>query len=270
MLSNKLALKLNVLLAKTEHAASQYKKLIGDYLVFFKSKQGEFKGVKKTYTVREGIIDEPSMRGTVKVVTTVGEKLEWLEENTAEYIDNLFAVESTNASLVAKSSLIVNGLNFGELTSLELLRLKSLLEAGDLEKMYAELPVRSDAEEWNDTTEEMYQNRKVSESPKLSGVKKSVMKEAYILKDPNVDNLKDMSRYTPQVQTKDTIIELGDYTVQHFSGETTHLDRANILKRRSQLLNATIEALKKANDVEIVPSAFTAAKLFGFLHRGKI
>lgn len=267
---NKLALKLNVLLGKTEHSASQYKKLISDYLVFFKSKQGEFKGIKKTYTQREGTVDEPQMRGTIKVVTTVGDKLKWLEENAAEYIDGLFAVEHTNASGSAKATLIVGDINFGEMSTLELLRLKSLLESGDLEKMYAELPVRSDAEEWDRTEEEMYAGRDIWEQPKLSGVKKSIMKEAYILKDPNAEFIKDSGRYTPQVQTKDTILELGDYTIQHFSGETTHLERATILKRRSLLLSGVIEALKKANDVETVPSTFTAAKLFGYIHRGKI
>lgn len=127
-------LKLNVLLAKTEHSASQFKKLIQDYVGFFKGKQGEFKGVKKTYSPKEGTIDEPSMRSSVSVVTTVGEKLQWLEETSQEHIDNLFSVEATNASGKAVADLTVDGISFGSLSSLELLRLKSLLESGDLEQ----------------------------------------------------------------------------------------------------------------------------------------
>lgn len=262
-------LKLNVLLAKSEHAAGQFKRMLSDYVAFFKTKQGEFKGVKKTYAPKEGTVDEPTMRANVSVVTTTEEKLQWLEDTAKEYIDNLFSTEATNASGSVKAALTVDGVDFGHLSSLELLRLKSLLESGDLEQLYANIPVRSDAEIWNKTNAGQYQGRNVYESPLQSGVKKSLTKESYILSDPNIGYLKDTSKYVPQVSTKDTVLELGEYTVQHFSGESTHRERAEILKRRSKLLSAVIEALKIANEAEAIPSTITAAKLFGYLHKGK-
>ena len=63
---------------------------------------------------------------------------------------------------------------------------------------------------------------------------------------------------------------MGDYTVQTFSGEFTHKERAEILRRRSELLSAIVEALKIANEVESVSSNMTADKLFKFLHKGEI
>ena len=262
-------IKMNALLAKTDHLASSYKKGIEEYVTFFKKKQGSFKGEKKTYAAKEGTIDIPSERRNEKVVSTVKEQLDWLTETSEEYINALFAQEATNASGTPKAIVMVDGVEFGEFSSLELLRLKSLLESGTLEEMYKNIPVRSDSEEWKEVTEEMYQGRQIFESPKMSGIKKSTTKESYILQDPNVSSGK-TDNYVPQIAQKDTITELGDYTHQRFSGEWSHRERAELLRRRTKLLSGVIEALKSANDVEAVTSQMNAGKLFGYLHSGKI
>lgn len=262
--------KLNTLLAKTDHLATSYKNSIKDYLHFFKDKQSAFKGEKKTYEPKPGTIDVISERGNKIVVTTVDEKLDWLKETNSEYIDSLFSQEATNASGLAKAKLIVEGVEFGEFSSLELLRLKSLIENGDIEQMYSNIPVRGDDEDWNKTSEDQYKSRNVYESKKQEGVRKSITKESYIISDPNVKELKDSSSYKPQVATKDTVTELGDYTYQKFSGEWSHRERAELLRRRTKLLSAVIEALKISNEAEAISSNMTADKLFGYLHTGKI
>ena len=259
---------MNVLLAKTDHLASSFKKGLSEYAKFFRDKQGSFKGQKNTYSPKDGTIDLPSERKNELVVTTVSEKLDYLVDSSKEYIDALFSQEKTNASSGAVTELIVDGVSFGRYTALELLRLKSLLESGDLESMYSNIPVRSDSEIWSETVNEMYVGREIFESEIVKGTKKSTMKEDYILVDPNLANIKD-GKYTPIMSKKDTIIDLGDYTFQRFSGEYTHRQRAEILKRRTKMLTATIEALKVINDTESVASDMTADKLFGYLHEGK-
>ncbi len=258
--------KLNVLLALTDHLAGVFKKGIDEYIKFFKGAQGAFKGEKKTYTPKPGTMDEPNERGFKRVITTVREKLDYLVSSSEEYIDALFAQEKTNSSGLAKAQLVVDGEDFGELSSLELLRLKSLLETGSLKEMYENLPVRNDDEIWTPTTAEDYTDREIFESASRSGVKKTTVKESFILPDPNIDKV-DGAKYVPQLSSKDTVMELGDYTHQRFSGEFSHRQRANILKRRSRLLAAVIAALKVANDVEAVPSTVTAARIFGYLHK---
>ncbi len=268
-----MSLKLNVLLAKTEHAAAIFKKMVAEYTNFFKKEQGQFRGAKRTYEARPGVVDDPSMRGITKVVTTVKEKLVWFEENAAEFINHTFSVEATNASGKARAKLVVvdggSTYDFGELSSLELLRLKSFLESSDLEPMYAAIPVRSDAEIWAATQDSEYAGRDIFESPLQKGIKKSIFKEAYILQDPNIKELRDAAKYVPQVAQKDSVLELGDYTAQLFSGESTHRDRAEILQRRSKFLAAVIEALKIANEAEVVTSSLTAEKIFSYLHGKK-
>lgn len=261
--------KLNVLLAKTDHLASVFKKGLEDYLRFFKSSQGAFKGEKKTYEPRSGTIDLPGEKLNKLVVTTVDEKLNYLAENSKDYIDALFSQEKTNASGLATADLKVGDIAFGTFTSMELLRLKSLLELGNFKEMYENIPVREDSETWKKTANEMYVNRSIFESNLREGVLKSTLKESYILPDPNIGKVNDL-RYTPQVAMRDSVHELGDYTLQRFTGEMSHVERAMILQRRSKLLTAVIEALKVSNDVEAIPSDMTSAKLFGYLHTGVI
>ncbi len=191
-------LKLNVLLAKTDHLASSFKKAVEDYIKFFKHNQGSFKGEKKTFEPRTGVVDNPNERKNELVVTTVGEKLHWMEETFSEYFDALFSQEKTNSSGVAKAALVVEGENWGEFTSLELLKLKSTLEAGTIDEMYRTIPVRPDNEIWAKSENEMYIDRDIYETELFKGVSKTTVKEPYILLDPNLDKVKN-GNYQPEV-----------------------------------------------------------------------
>lgn len=260
-------MKLSVLLAKTDHTGSQFKELVKDYHKFFESHQGQFKGVRKTYTPKEGTIDDPNMRSLVKVVTTVDEKLNWLEDVASEHIDNLFSLEATNAANVAKAHLVVGGVDFGMLSSLELLRLKSFVESGELDNMYSKIPVRSDAENWSVSSVEGFDRPGIFAQELEKGTKKGIFKETIILVDPNAQYTG--GKHAPVTGTKDTVVEYGDYTLQKFSGEWSHAQRAELLKRKSALLVAIKAALEEANTAEQVNSTITGKKLFDYLHRGK-
>lgn len=262
-------MKLNALLARTDSLAASFKKGIVEYAKFFKDKQGAFKGERKTYTPRPETIDYPGERGVTLVQTTVAEKLKYLVDDSKDYIDALFAQERTNATGLATADVVVDGqIVFPGLTTAELLRLKTILSNTDLDTMYASLPVRSDAEQWDKVTndEAFEASRGLYESPIQEGTRKSTIKETYILSDPNVSQLKDTSKYVPLTAVRDTPMELGDYTFQKFSGETTQTVRAGILQRKKKLLTAVTEALKQANEVEATTSVVTAEKVFGYLH----
>jgi len=259
--------KLYGLLAVTDSLAVSFKNMLKDYINFFKNNQGAFTGEKKTYTPAGDAVDEPKHRGNRLVQTTVDEKFEWFVENTEKYLKTLFDQEATNASGMAVADLIVDGKDFGTYSSLELLRLKSILENGDLLAMYGLIPVRSDAEEWNKTVEENYKDRAIYENPMLSWDNKTTEKESYILTDPNLDKIGDKN-YTPQLGTKNTTRLLGHGTTQKFSGEWSQRQRATALKRIKLFHIGVVEALKKANDVEIRSSVFDPKKFFDYINQG--
>ena len=257
--------RLNVLLGKTDYLASSFNAMIKDFGKFFQKSQGAFLGEKRTYSPKEGTVDEPGKRKNTMVQTTVVEKIAWFMDGSRDYIDSLFSVEKTNSSGNAKAELIVDGDSWGTFTSLELLRLKSVIENSDLKSMFENMPVRSDSANWTKSDNEMYVDRDVYESDLLEGVEKTTVKETYVLEDPNIGKLKDQSSYSPQLAQKHTVEELGDYTHQVFSGETSQRRKAIILKRRSSLLASIIESLKMCNEADSIKSELTSDLIFGYL-----
>ncbi len=253
-------MKLFTILAKTELLSVGFKNMKKDYIQFFKNKQTAFRGIRKTYAASEGAIDEPAKREYKAVITTANEKLDYFVEHTTDYINNLFSLEKTNATGKAVAPLIVDGKKWGDFTSLELMRLKSLIDDQDFKNLYGQLPVREETKIWvlsdvpNIWIDELqhYQNT-------------TTEKEQYILNDPNLDKI-DGAKYSPQVAVKETKKILGLGTQQNFSGEMSHLQRAKILANLARLQVAVLEALKQANDCEVVESEMTAKKLFDFLH----
>ncbi len=212
-------IKLNVLLAVTDTLRTKYKNMVADYSRFFAKSQGAFQGVKNTYVAKDGMIDDPSKRGYQKIQTTVDEKLNYFLIEAKEFINCLFSQERTNALGLAKAELIVDEGSWGEFTSLELLRLKSLLESGDLgdiKGMFEKIPVRSDSVIWNKTESEEYEGRNIWENERVENVARTTEKESYILKDPNVA-AGNIDNYVPQVAVKTKSIDIGDYTHQFFS-----------------------------------------------------
>jgi hypothetical protein len=253
--------KLFTILAKTELLSVSFKNMKKDYIQFFTKKQGAFKGLRKTYVPSEGALDEPSRREFRPVVTTVAEKLKYFEENTSEYLDNLFSLEATNASGIAKAELIVDGVSWGFLSSLELMRLKSLIEDQDFKNMYASLPVREETKIWRASAD--LSNVWVDELQKYQNT--TTEKEQYILNDPNLAKI-DGAKYSPSIAVKETKKILGDGTTENYSGEISHVERAKILVNLAKLQVAVLEALKKANDCVPIQSEMTAQKLFDYLH----
>jgi len=267
MTKTKQGLKLNVLLAVTDALRSKYKNMVSDFTKFFNKSQGSFVGGRNTYVAKEDAVDDPSKRGYQQIVTTVDEKFRYFIKESEEFVNALFSQEKTNSDGIASAPLIVNGKQWGIFTSLELLRLKSLLEASDLGNltgMLDTIPVRADSQIWNPTKAEEYENRAIWETELISGISRTTVKEEYILHDPNIAAGK-VSNYSPQVAVKTTTLEIGDYTSQHFSGQWSHRERAGALKRKNDLLIAVIQALKECNDCEIVKSGLTADKIFGYI-----
>ena len=261
-------MKLNVLLAITDTLRVKFKNMVADHTKFYSKSQGFFLGERSTYVPKEDAVDEPTKRKYTRVVTTVDEKIEYFIKEAGEFVNALFSQEKTNSLGLAKAELSVNGTSWGEFTSLELLRLKALLESADLgklEEMLATIPVRSDSQIWTKCPLDEYSDRNIWESPLVTGVSRTTLKEEYILEDPNLSK---GVAYTPKVAVRTKSQEIGDYSLQSFSGEWSHRERAGALKRRGDLLVAVAKALKECNDCEAVSSDLTASKIFGFIFKG--
>lgn len=262
-------MKMNTLLAKVEHSAASFNRMIGDYYAFFNKKQGMFEGIKKTFKPRDGYLEDARYMGNVKVATTVDEKLDWFEENAIPHLKDVFSIESTNSKGANKVELKVGDISFGFLSALDLMRLKTLLTKKEWEQMYENIPVRSDSEVWEACTDSEYAGREVYQTPMIAGVTRTTESEEVILKDPNLDPSKLPANYNAKVSIKKRTVETGDYTLQKFTGEWTQRQRAELLRRRSQLLAAVTEALKEVNDVDTEKPNLNVDALISFLHKGE-
>jgi hypothetical protein len=264
-----MAQKMNTLLAKVEHGTSRFSKMISDYCQFFKNKQGAFSGVKKTFVPRDGYAEDSRYISNIQVTTTVGEKLNWFEQQVIPYLKDVFTIEATNSKGAQKIELVVEGVSFGFLTALDLMRLKSILSKKEWDEMYIMIPVRSDAEVWEDCTNSEYEGREIFQTPMASGVTRTTETEEVILKDPNLDPQNLPANYNARTTIKKKTVETGDYTLQNFTGAWTQRQRAELLRRRSQILAAIVEALKEVNDVPAEQENLNVEGLINFLHYGK-
>lgn len=257
--------KMNTLLAVTAGGQSGFKAALKDFYEFFKRGQGAFIGEKKTYEAADDTVDDPSKRGNTLVQTTVDEKLQWLKVGQAEALNEVFTVEKANANNIT-AELVVNEKSWGELTTLELLRLKGVLEDTTLSSMLSVIPVRSDSEEWATTSAEQYKGRNgIFESPLMTGESKTTDKETYILTDPNIAKLKDGVVYTPLTASKNTVRVLGISTHQRFTGEWSQRQKAELIRKRNVLYKAVIETLKVANDTEVMQESKLGTQLLDYL-----
>lgn len=260
---------MNVLLASVDHSASVYNKEVAEYGEYFRKSQSAFRGEKKTFTPREGYNEDPSKMGTVNVQTTVNEQFDWFTNIAKTYLTELFQVEATNSVGAKKVELVVDGISFGELTALDLMRLKNVLTSKELVTMYERIPVYSDSEVWTPSTDPNYNGRDVLETAMVKGVTRTTETEERILKDPNIDPANLPANYRAAVVSVRKTVETGDYTHQKFTGEWSQKQKADLLNRRSKLLKAVIAALKEVNDQEVVPENLEVGKLLDYIHYGK-
>lgn len=243
-------LKMNVLLAQTDTAQAEYNRSLQSQSKRFKNETNLFEGVRKTYTPKGDNPVKENMQGFSRVVFTVDEALRPFIETMKKFWKLQFAEEATNSKGAAKVELKVNGHSFGMLTAYDLMRLKNFLQSKELRTMLDLIPTRTDTKVWEKSTDEDNKDRSIYEQPISKSVDKTTEKEEVILRDPNLDPAHIPSGYTPRTTIKSKVVELGDSTIQYFSGEWSTEQKNRLIVRLNQLLAAVITALKEVNDVE--------------------
>lgn len=261
-------MKMNTLLAKVDHVSSSATAMIRDYASFFKTKQGAFRGEKNTYSAVNGYDERPERNTQTRVQTTVQEKLDWFEEKYIPYLKELFSIESTNSGGAYRIDLIVDGISFGKLSAIELMRLRNIITGRELNSMYENIPVRSDAKIYEECTDAQYEGREIFQTPVLKSDERTTEKEEVILKDPNLDPQHLPANYRAQTTVKSKTVKVAETTHQEFTGEWTQRKRAELLRRKSALLNAITVALKEVNEIEAKESNLNVDALMSYLHYG--
>jgi hypothetical protein len=259
-MSNK---KLAVSLGLRDKVEKDNTNMLNDMTAKFKNDQGKFLGFRNEYTALTGHPDDPTQRKSQVVVATVKEQLDWFKEHTKEYLDTVLSIEKTNAQGV-KAPLVVGGDNWGEYTTLELLRLKGILD-GKVKAMIQLIPIRNEGQRWKATTDPIYDGREVFEDEKIVGRTKTTIKRTVIVDDPHQTANPNIVR-PPVTQSIDTPEETGEFAKQNFSGAWTNRQRAQLEVSYNTLYKGVIEALETANSIQLSESDL-GDKVLGFLFK---
>lgn len=250
--------KLNVLLAKTDQLGAVIRKNLTDAISIFKNKQAHFKGEKTLYKERKAEFAAPANNVDKPVASTVSEWLDYSFNIGTDFLKAKLDQEATNCSGTAKSALVIDGVNYGELTSGELMALKGFFEQQSLKDMLESMPTISLTERWVPSTNTEYAKRGILESPIQKWIDKVTESTPQVQWDP--------SGKQPGVivQVKETV-EKADIERQLFTGEISHIERAEMLGRLTKILIAVKTALEQANAAEVVETKVNPSDLFKFL-----
>lgn len=255
-------MKLNVLLAKTDQLAAIIKANISDTIDKFKNKQTLYRGEKKSYKERFPEYADPSQEMDKGVSSTVNETLAYLFKLADNFLSAKLDQEATNCSGLAKAELIINNESYGEFTTGELMALKGFFEQQILKDMLGNMPTMSLSERWSKSQSPEYMSRSIFESPAQKWIAK-------------VTDVYQVAHFDPQgkqpaviVNEKKTI-EVADVERQLFTGEISHVEKAYMIARLSEIVMAIKEALERANGAEVLKSQINMKKLFQYLETGK-
>jgi len=259
--TKKMSKKLAISLGLREKLEKDFQNMISDMISKFKKKQGLFQGVRNTFVALEGHPDIPEQRKTVIVGSTVREQLNWFKQYTKDYFDTVLSIEKTNAGGVM-GELVVNGTSWGTYSTLELLRLKGILD-GKLRAMKDDLPIRSEGVLWEKTMDPVYDGREVYETEPDEGFTKTTLKRTIIVEDPHI---KDTPGRPPVTQNIDTPVNTGKYSRQDFSGAITNRQKADFEVNFNHLYKGVVAALEDANSAPLIESDL-GDKVLGYLFK---
>lgn len=243
-----MSVKLSTSLGLREKSEKDFNNMLSDMNSKWK-KQQLFTGIRNTFEALESHPDMPENRKFQNVSSTVDEQLDWFREHSEDHLSLVLTIEKTNAQNVT-AELVVGDQNWGIYTTLELLRLKGILDK--IKPMIQELPIRSETSLWKPTKAPEFEGRVIWETPIDTGNTKTTLKRIIVVDDPHVKDSPHPRQ--PVTQQIDTPVNTGNYTRQEFSGAITNRERAEAEVRLNNLYKGVIAALETANNVDVQES----------------
>jgi hypothetical protein len=245
--------KLHELLAVEQDRKHKSAQAIGEAISVFTKKDAQFDGMVKRYVTTESEDTELIPDEAKEMVSTVKDKLEAVMEAVIAGIDAHVSKEETNCSNTAKSELKVGDTDFGTLSATTLLALEGHL--AKLKELYAAVPVLDNTRKWDfDSQKGFY---KTEEEIKYRSVKRPKVIVKY----------EATKEHPAQTELLYLDFQVGKYVTVYSSGKITPTQKATLLKRVDELLEAVKVARAKANNVEAQQMKI-AKNIFDYINKG--
>lgn len=230
----------------------------------FEKKTSKFIGISKTFNSKleeipesdskyvDGSFDPSNFKNeNAMPESSIREQLDFLKSELSPIIDNSLSIEKTNTSNVVKTVLIVGEESFGEFSSAELLSLRNTMKA--LKDVYQTIPTIEGVNfEWDDKHGMFSTEENVT-------VKTKTVEDVIIVAPAN------QFQKEAKLRTIQKQIVVGEYSTINYSTLITSKEKHAILKRTQMFLDGIERALKRANNIELMP-VNVAEKIFDFLH----
>jgi len=201
----------------------------------FQGRHEHFSGLRKFYTpLEEGgntFPEENKPRST-----TVGEKLAWVCQNFAAYLDTEFSIDSTNCT--ATTPLNIGGIKIEDVPVTFLMQLEKHLV--QLRTMYARIPTLDANYEWNKDSKEGLGVFKTPVEKTFRTEKKS---EVEIIVQPT-------DKFPAQTREITVDKRVGEWNTTRWSGMITTRQKSEVLRRIDTLLRTVKKARSEANNVD--------------------
>lgn len=244
--------KLHELLAVEQDRKHKATQAIGEALKIFSKQDPLFDGMMKRYISleedTEQIPDE-----TKEMLGTVKEKLNATLEVVVSGIDANISKEETNAAGLAKADLVVGDKNLGNFSATSLLALESHLVK--IKELYQNIPTLDATRKWTfDSQKGVF---KTEEEIKFRSVKRPKVIVKY----------EATKEHPAQTELLYLDFQVGKYETTYTSGKITPAQKASLLKKIDDLLEAVKIARSKANNID-VNNVKIGQKIFDFINEG--
>lgn len=226
-----------------------YAKIVGETQKVFRG--GDlFKGLEKVYKPKaEG--GDPLPSDSKKVVTTVGERLEWTEKTVSELLN--FEATRDKTNMVACADIDVDGVVIA--TSVPVTTLLSLEKRLiEVRQYYDAIPTLDLSAEWTPVpNSNMFKNGPVETY-------------RYVKKTEGVTLYPHTDKHPAQVKEVTNDVLVGTFSQTNYSGEVQPGNKAEWLGRIDRLIEAVKRARAKANETEVVDLKIGKA-MFDYIHK---
>lgn len=229
-------------------------KIIDETKKTFNDKQHLFYGGLKKYEPYSD--DDPGMPEEFKEIDdTVYNKLNYAIKSFVSYIDCIATKEATNAT--ATAPLVINGETIHEaLPATLLLALENKLKG--IRPVLESIPTLTKGIEWKpapDKGENIFVTAKEDRKQRT-------------VKEPKFRVLYEATKEHPaQIEKWTESVPKGEFVTIQWSGNITSAEKARILERFDEVLQAVKKARMKANSTEVVETKI-ARKLFDYIVKG--
>lgn len=250
--------KLHEVLAVISDLEGTAKKVREEALNTFSKKAPLFQGYHKTLTMFDDARkqEESGAEEHKALVTTVGDKLEYLKKSQVKYYDAILQQEATNQT--ASADLIIDGEVYAkDVPATFLLGMESRLKS--LRAVFALIPTLDPSVEWvkdESLGKGVYKNLHPETAQKNE---KTVVHK--VLVQPTEHHPAQIEKWTENVIT-------GVYKLSKTNGMITPAEKSKYLERIDNLIQAMKKARQRANSTE-VEKRNIGNKLFDYILEGK-